>query len=84
MTQILQFKSPSTYGAFGTRNKRLEKQPIEFWPESASRSQERPVPVNPANAFGRVLFEMSLVLAGAGALAVVVSLLAPGTGIPQL
>jgi hypothetical protein len=40
-----------------------------FWQEVSSRySRENPVPMNPANKQGRVLFEIFLILAAAGAL----------------
>jgi hypothetical protein len=83
MTQILQFKSPSECGTIEMRKERIEERPIEFWPEISSRySPARPLSVDPANSFGRVLFEVFLVLAGAGAFAAGASLLASGQGLP--
>jgi len=83
MTQTIQFKPASDRGPVEAHNEQLDERPMEFWPEVASCfPSERPAPVNPANSFGRVLFEMFLVLAGAGALAVGISLFAPGSGLP--
>jgi len=54
-----------------------------FWQEVSSRySRENPVPMNPANKQERVLFEIFLILAAAGALVAAVYVLLPGTTLP--
>ena len=75
MAQILKFDEAS-----GSRNvpwqqrskfeaaRRVEESD-DFWPEvSRGLWVNQPVPVNPANAPGRVLTEMLLILGGAGLL----------------
>jgi hypothetical protein len=50
----------------------------DIWPEVSSRyALENPAPVNPENAPRRVLFEVALVLAIAGFLAIAAALWAP-------
>ncbi|HWY60578.1 MAG TPA: hypothetical protein VNW15_01625 [Rhizomicrobium sp.] len=50
----------------------------DVWPEvSSDYALENPAPVNPENAPRRVLFEVALVLAMAGLLAVAAAFMAP-------
>ena len=51
------------------RRERLVEESDDFWPEvSSGLWVNQPVPVNPANAPGRVLSEILLILGGAGVL----------------
>ena len=84
MNQILQFHSQTL-----RRNPRPPRPVLrgdetgEFWLEvSRSDSPDEPVAVDPANAPGRVLFEVFLVLAVAALLAVAVTWLVPGLARP--
>jgi hypothetical protein len=62
---------------------RADEMGSDFWQEVSSRySRENPVPMNPANKQGRVLFEIFLILAAAGALVAAVYVLLPGATLP--
>jgi len=77
MAQVLTFKRSADDRASEQRNLVVVPTPdfeTGFWPEVSSHiSSEPPREVNTRNSISRVLFEMSCVLAAAGALVVAIS-----------
>jgi hypothetical protein len=76
MTQVLDF--PRFYKTHRKPARQSHDAADAFWPEVTCQTVPDDVPVDPANMPGRVLFEILLVLATAGAVVAAVTFLVPG------
>ena len=83
MSQVLDFRSVSRATKAPPRPQLRGDDTGEFWLEvSRSDSSDEPLAADPANAPGRVLLEVFVVLAVTALLAVAVTWLVPGPALP--